>query len=71
MPTDVRCLAVSDSSTPVPISRSAVVHLTSCAVVQLLAMKKSPDDILKLFNQQPQNALFAGSPAQACSCYLL
>lgn len=32
--------------------------------VQLLAMKKSPDDILKLFNQQPQNALFAGSPAQ-------
>ncbi len=31
---------------------------------QLLAMKRSPDDILKLFNSQPHNTLFAGSPAQ-------
>lgn len=35
-----------------------------CVCVQLLAPKKSPDDILKLFNSHPQNALFAGSPAQ-------
>jgi hypothetical protein len=40
-------------------------QVTSCpsSCAQLLT-KKSPNDILKLFNQQPQNALFAGSPAQ-------
>jgi hypothetical protein len=30
----------------------------------MLTTKKSPNDILKLFNQQPQTTLFAGSPAQ-------
>ena len=32
--------------------------------VRVLAAKKSPEDILKLYNQGPQNQLFAGSPAQ-------
>jgi hypothetical protein len=41
---------------------AATQHKSLC--VQMLTTKKSPNDILKLFNQQPQSTLFAGSPAQ-------
>lgn len=46
---------------------SAASHTTvrkQTAPSQAMTPKKSSDDILKLFNTQPQNALFAGSPAQ-------
>lgn len=49
-----------------PTSSRALTYMLSIRLccTQLLAMKRSPDDILKLFNSQPHNALFAGSPAQ-------
>lgn len=38
---------------------------------QMLTTKKSQSDILKLFNQQPQSTLFAGSPAQVSLVWAL
>ena len=37
---------------------------TSCAAIRPLPPKRSPEDILQLFNTAPGNQLFAGSPAQ-------